>query len=64
MQLLPADKKYLDDKGYVYEVHETRNNETLLIIKDYTISPMYDCSMVDVLIRIPKGYPIVRLDML
>ncbi len=62
MALLPIDKKYLDDREYVYEVNETPN-ETLLIIKDYTVASRYDHQTVNVLVKIPKGYPITNLDM-
>lgn len=62
MGLIPKDKKYLDDRGYDYDVHEA-NNETLLVLKNYTVSSMYDQEEIDVLIKIPKGYPIAKLDM-
>ena len=62
MGLLPGDKEFLDSRGYNYDVHED-TNETLLVIKNYSIASRYDQEMVNVLIKIPKGYPITKLDM-
>lgn len=62
MGLLPKDEKYLEDRKYKYEIHE-ETNQTLLVIKGYELSELYDHSYVDILIKIPKGYPINQLDM-
>jgi len=62
MPLLQHDKQYLIDNGYKYEAHEL-GNRTLLIVKDYKVSSVYDKEVVDVLIQIPTGYPNVQLDM-
>lgn len=62
MALLPNDKEFLNSHGYNYEVHELQN-ETLLVINDYQLSPTFDQEKTKVLIRIPVGYPLAPLDM-
>lgn len=63
MGLLPHDKQYLDENDFNYELQENLG-ETILIIKDYPISTlMFDKDKVKILIKIPKGYPMARLDM-
>lgn len=62
MAILPNDKIYLDNHGYDYETHEL-SNETILVINNYKLSPMFDRENTRVLVRIPNGYPMVPLDM-
>ena len=63
MGLLPHDKQYLDENMFNYEVQETPG-ETILVIKDYPISiSMFDKDKVNVLIKIPNGYPMAELNM-
>lgn len=62
MPLLPSDEEFLKERNFNYTVEEIPG-ETLLIIKDYSISSMFDLDKTDVLIRIPKGYPTAQLDM-
>ena len=62
MGLLPKDKDFLDTHDFNYEVHES-NNETILVIKDYSLSSMFHIDKTNVLIRIQNGYPMAPLDM-
>lgn len=62
MGVLPKDIKYLEDRSYKYEIYEEAN-QTLIVIKGYQLPDIYDHSCVDILIKIPNGYPINQLDM-
>lgn len=63
MQLPEEDELYLKEKGFSYEVMP-QGNEGLLIIKDYPVnSAIYDHEKIDLLIFIPTGYNISKLDM-
>lgn len=63
MQLPESDEEYLRTKGYEYELVPV-GNEGCLIIKNYPVSEaLYDCSSVDLMIRIPAQYNNAALDM-
>ncbi|WP_010233419.1 E2/UBC family protein [Clostridium arbusti] len=62
MPLLPNDKDFLDNHNLDYELHELPG-ETLLVIKDYQLSSMFNTEKTKVLIKIPNGYPMANLDM-
>ena len=63
MQLPEEDEAYLKEKGFVYELL-IEGNTGLLIIKDYPVSAAkYDRDRTDLLIQIPNGYNISKLDM-
>ena len=63
MSLLNEDKQFLDKLGFNYELHALEDSVTLLIIKNYPVSKVFSNESVDVLIKIPKGYPNSQLDM-
>lgn len=62
MPLLSHDQAFLDERGFNYTIQELPG-ETILIIKDYPISDIYDKDKTDILIKIPNGYPMANLDM-
>ena len=62
MPLLEDDEDALKSKGYKYEVTEDGDN-TLLTIKDHPLVDIYNVEKVDILILIPKLYPVSPLDM-
>lgn len=63
MALPEQDEAYLREKGYLWELVAT-GGEQLLILHGYELPPdKYAPSVVDMLIRIPAGYPMVFLDM-
>ncbi|MDD4295331.1 MAG: E2/UBC family protein [Ruminiclostridium sp.] len=62
MGLLPNDIQYLTEREYEYSIHE-EENQTLLSIKNYPLSEVFDRNSTNVLIKIPKGYPISAIDM-
>lgn len=63
INLLPeSDREYLKDKGYNYDIcHNGAENH--FILKDALISAKYKPNQVDILIKIPAGYPDAPLDM-
>lgn len=66
MELLPGDVQYLNERGIEYEVVDTIDNKEpvlLLILKNQKISSIYDHEIVDILVKIRKGYPISAMDM-
>lgn len=62
MRLLESDEQHLTGKGYSYDV-EVESNVLHLIIHNFPIPPVYSPNSVDLLIRIPPGYPNAKLDM-
>jgi len=62
MPLIPYDEGFLKQNGYVYQTHEV-GGHTLLIIKNYVLPAYYTPSVVDLLVKIPPGYPMTPLDM-
>jgi hypothetical protein len=62
MALLEEDEEFLKAKGYRYEA--TSENSVLnLVIKDFVLPTAYLPNTVDLLIRIPPGYPQGNPDM-
>lgn len=59
MDLLPADKEYLDSHGKDYTVIEMPG-ELHIILKNEKVSSIYDQTQIDVLIRIPQGYQVLK----
>ncbi|GLV14736.1 hypothetical protein Heshes_24200 [Alicyclobacillus hesperidum] len=62
MPLLEDDEQYLTEKGWRFEIHE-EPERTLLVIKDYQLPSKFTLDMTDVLIIIPRLYPMNPLDM-
>ena len=62
MALLKHDEEYLISLGFEYIISED-NTGLFLVIKDYKLSPEYNQSKTNVLIKIPIGYPMVAIDM-
>src|ERR1051326_7704668 len=63
MRLLEADQDYLRSKAYEWEVHD-EGGSGWLIIRAYALAPgRFDRDHVDILIRIPPGYNMAKLDM-
>lgn len=62
MRLLEEDELYLTEKGYVFETVE-RGSELHVVIHNYPLPEAYTPQAVDLLIKIPPGYPNAKLDM-
>jgi hypothetical protein len=63
MPLPEADETFLNSKGHSWELQAGRK-EQLLIIHDYALPEgRYNPSLVDILIKIPSGYPNANPDM-
>jgi hypothetical protein len=62
MCLLEEDEEYLKAKRYEYEA-TPENSVVNLVIKGFTLPPAYNPSRVDLLIRLPPGYPQGHPDM-
>ena len=63
MALPDRDEAYLADKGYTWELIPN-SREQLLILREYELPPgKYTPSTVDLLIRMPAGYPSHNPDM-
>jgi len=62
MRLLEPDEEYLRAKGYDFEVC-AQGAELHVIIHRFPLPDAYLERSVDLLVRIPAGYPNARLDM-
>ena len=62
MQLLESDETYLRDKGYNFEWFDS-GTELYVIIHEVPLPNVYSVQSVDLLIKIPAGYPNAALDM-
>jgi len=62
MALLEVDEEFLSRKGYVYDV-TSENASTAVVIKDFPLPPAYSPQLVELLIRLPAGYPQGNPDM-
>lgn len=63
MPLIPGDEEFLKQNGFVYETHEV-GGHLLLVIKDYVLpASYYTPNVVDLMVKIPPGYPMTPLDM-
>ena len=60
--LLEQDADLLDEKGYLYEVKQ-EGGFVNLVIKNYPLPAAYRPAAVDLLIRLPAGYPNANPDM-
>jgi hypothetical protein len=60
--LIESDRAYLDSRGYTYEL-ELEGGMVCLVIKDYALPPGYSPGVVDLLLRLPSGFPSVAPDM-
>jgi hypothetical protein len=63
MRLLEEDEEYLRSKGYEWEVRE-EGGSGWLTIRAYALAfGRFDREIADLLIRIPPGYNMAKLDM-
>jgi hypothetical protein len=63
MATIPAkDEEFLKSKGFQYQLVD-EGEETLVIIQNWPFPAAYAPRVSDLLIRIPPGYPMARLDM-
>lgn len=62
MHLLESDEEYLKQKGYVFET-SAQGSELHVIIHGFPLPSSYSVTSVDLLVRIPAGYPNAKLDM-
>jgi Prokaryotic E2 family E len=62
MQLLEEDELYLKEKEYDYEAIE-RGSELHLVIRKFPMPGAYAPQSVELLIRLPAGYPNAKPDM-
>lgn len=62
MNLPEEDITYLQSKGIDFEIID-RPNGLDIILKDYNISDNFTTDKVDVLVKVPAGYPMAQLDM-
>jgi hypothetical protein len=61
--LIPEiDAEYLTEKGYRFDVCEY-GGSVCLIVHNYIFPPPYSPEIVDLLIKLPAGYPSARPDM-
>lgn len=60
--LLPADKAHLDDLGLDYEVKE-EGGLICVVIKQWPLPTGYEPEKVDLLLRLPPGFPDTQPDM-
>lgn len=62
MQLLEEEELYLKEKGFEFTATD-RGSELHLVIHKYRLPPAYAPQNVDLLIRLPAGYPNAKPDM-
>jgi len=63
MRLLAEDEEYLDGKGYKWKLIQG-NKEAYLVISSFPLKPgVFDRDVTDLMIRIPGGYNMAKLDM-
>ncbi|MEO8608832.1 MAG: E2/UBC family protein [Chloroflexota bacterium] len=63
MPLPEPDEEFLRDKGYQWEL-QSAGNEQLLIFHNYALpTGKYTLEVVDLLVKIPAGYPTTNPDM-
>ena len=63
MKLPEDDEAYLQEKGFTWELLPDGNG-AFLVVKGYaTSNAKFDRASVDLMIRIPAGYPMGALDM-
>ena len=62
MPLLPEDEEYLRGQGFEYNVSQW-NDQMVVVITGYGLPPIYSERKVDLLVMIPPGYPIAKMDM-
>jgi Prokaryotic E2 family E len=60
--LLPADKEHLDELGLDYEV-TSEDGLICVVIKDWQLPSGYEPARVDLLLRLPVGFPDAQPDM-
>ncbi|APL76684.1 MULTISPECIES: multiubiquitin domain-containing protein [Enterobacteriaceae] len=60
--LLPADERYLDDMGYLWETSQD-GNARWLILYDYKLPNGYNHDQINLALLITSGYPVNMLDM-
>lgn len=60
--LLPADERYLDDMGYLWETSQD-GNVRWLILYDYKLPNGYNHDQINLALLITSGYPVNMLDM-
>jgi Prokaryotic E2 family E len=64
MSLLAEDEARLTEKGFRWELLPEARAEQLLVLRGVTLAAgKYDRAEVDVLVKIPPGYPVASLDM-
>lgn len=62
MPLLEPDEEYLRAKDYKFEIAE-QERELHVIIHEFPLPEAYSERHVDLLVRLPAGYPDAKLDM-
>jgi len=63
MQLPEDDERYLNDKGFEWELVPASDG-VCLVLRGYAVSPgKYDRPATDIMVRIPAQYPMAALDM-
>lgn len=63
MPLPEVDEEFLRDKEYQWELQQA-GNEQLLIFRNYSLpASKYTPHVVDLLVKIPAGYPVTNPDM-
>lgn len=62
MSLPPADAAFLAERGITYSV-EADGPMTCVVFPGWLLPPGYDRSSVDLLVRLPPGFPDVPPDM-
>jgi hypothetical protein len=60
--LADVDREYLERNGLPYEV-QLEGQTVHLVLKDYTLPAGYEPQVVDLLLRLPLGFPDVPPDM-
>lgn len=64
MALLPDDEGFLRAKGFAFEILPPVGNDQLLVLRSVRLATgKFDHDQVDVLIKLPPGYPVTVLDM-
>lgn len=64
MELPTIDQAFLAAKNFVYEFLPGNASERLLVLRGIRLAPgRYNHEVVDVLVKIPPGYPVTLLDM-
>lgn len=62
MQLLESDEDFLRQKGYRFDA-TAQGAEMHVVIHDFPVSGAYSAPCVDLLVRLPAGYPNAHPDM-